>query len=160
MAHPYGTEEQLRTEIGRDLAVRLSQLEGSNAASVYAQVRENADNWIDSKLAQKFSVPFAAITDTPATPGIVNTLSNYRAAQILMVKRFADSKRAKFYADEIKDMLADLLNGDADIPGAAKVSAAAGRTGIAYQARTPAFGMVQDTDTDDETLSDSVEGVF
>lgn len=160
MAHPYGSQSQLETLLGRELVNKLLQLEGSNATTVYSRAREDADAWLDAKLAQAYVVPFAAYNDVTPTPPIVNTLSNYRAAVNILATRFPLSAKLKHYQAELKEMLKDLLSGDAEIPSATKVAANAGRTGIKYEARDTEFGMERDTDTADEGLSDRTGGVF
>jgi phage gp36-like protein len=129
MAHPYGNETGLGKFLGVSLTTALASLSGSVAAEVIAQAREDADNEIDAALAQKYTVPF----DTyPETPGIIQTVSNNLTAANIFEKRHANGVNESTYREKAETLLARLIDGTYEVPGAAKVSATAGSVGIRH----------------------------
>jgi phage gp36-like protein len=132
MAHPYGTRAGLEKFLGATLTTALATLPGSEADDVIDQAREDADNEIDAALAQRYEVPFAAVTDVPPTPGIIQTISNNLTAANVFEKRHPNGTLENTYREKAETLLARLLDGTYEVPGAAKVSATAGSVGIRH----------------------------
>lgn len=147
MAHPYSTDDDITHFMGSDLRLALQQFDSTvTVATVLSNAREDAENYIDSKLAKMYEVPFAAVTDTPSTPGIIRTLSKNLTAYELLKKRHP--KVAKPYLDEALGLLEELKDGEADIPGAALVDADEAAVGLDFEDVDPDFSARDDDDVD------------
>jgi len=140
VAHPYSTEARLELLIGADRVASLLDRDDDDAddTGLYAAVIERACNHIDARLAQRWSVPFAATTDTPATPGLIADISDHLAAAHLYARENPESQDAVYHQEQADKLLDGLLEGTYDID-ATRVSAEKGRRAVAYSASTPTF---------------------
>jgi phage gp36-like protein len=95
---------------------------------------------IDARLDQRYATPFAAITDTPDTPDIIQVIARHLVlAELYSFVEPENGRDAARHFKKADDLLSGLLDGRFDIPGATRQTAAKGRTPIVYDAGTPVF---------------------
>lgn len=150
MAHPYGTEAMLQNTIGTTREGAVIALAGATAASVLTQHREDADAEIDAALCQAYEVPFTGGATQPVVARLSNLLT---AANLLEVNR-ATSKLAELFRKRAETMLARILDGTYEIPGATKATATTGRLTIDFSAQEPIASGRSDGVTDMNTETD------
>lgn len=129
MAHPYSTVERLRRYLSSRRALDLldRDIDGredagaaeSGSVALADDVLERAANSIDAALGRTFSVPFAAITDVPATPGQIADLCDLRATMFLYQWVAPASDTLKELAKEYADYIDNFVSKKWGIPGAA-----------------------------------------
>lgn len=145
MAHPYTTRARL------DALIRPSRMrvlldvdqDGLEDAGVFADVIERAANLVDADLARVYVVPFSAITDTPATPGIVSDLTDYAAAVWLFRMGGApNSEDAAAFERQYLALLDDIRAGRRAVPGATEVSADSAIVGAVFSSDDAVFSGV------------------
>lgn len=140
MAHPYSTEARLELLIGAD---RVGQLLDRNRDDVddvglYDAAVERACNSIDARLAQRWVVPFAAITDIPASPGLISDIADHLTAAHLYARENPEAQDVEYHQGEAGKLLDGLLEGDYDID-ATRVGSSTGRYLATHSAATPIF---------------------
>lgn len=126
MAHPYTTRARLDALIRPTRMVRLLDVDqnGVEDSGVFTDIIERAANQVDSDLARYYVVPFAAITDSPATPGVVADLCDYAAAVLLFeLGGSPAAEDAKNFLRRYEALLARIRSGEASVPGATPVAA-------------------------------------
>lgn len=131
----YGTEEQLEEFLGEDLAVALATFAGDGTddptpSEVIAKARTDADGEIDAALARRYAVPFVDIADSPATPQIIQTISDNLTAANLFKKRHAAGVDYETYREEAEQLLGRIQRGIYDVPGAAEADSGDALAGI------------------------------
>jgi uncharacterized protein YlxW (UPF0749 family) len=150
MAHPYGSNTTIEETIGKDLQDALATLDATiTEANALAKAREDADNEVDAALAQRYEVPFAAITATPATPGVVTTISDYLTAAILYEKRHPGSPFATSYRASADRLLARIVDRTYAVPGATEVDADEATIGMSRNSNIEPTFAGYDSDNDD-----------
>lgn len=124
--------------------VRLTALidrdrDGTADVGALAAVILEAGAIIDARLGQKYAVPFAAITDTPDTPDIVQVIARH----IVLWKLYAffepEGNHWKHHYDEANFYMTEILKGTLTIPGAGLVEADEGLRKMKYSAGDPKF---------------------
>lgn len=98
-----------------------------------------AGSIIDARLTQRLATPFAAITDTPATPSLVQAIARHLVIHWLYDREDPESAEAIKHWDRADGLLTGILSGDLDIPEASRQTAAKSRTTVAYSSGTPVF---------------------
>ena len=129
---PYSTDAQAEGIVGVSRLAGIASLSGSVPADVIAQARSDADAEIDAALASRYVVPFAAVTDTPATPAIVQSLSTWLTASNIYLTREADGDETKVWRAKAEQVLARILDGQYSVPGAAEHGAEDAAVGMTY----------------------------
>ncbi len=99
----------------------------------------NAGTEIDARLAQRYDVPFAQITDSPDTPDIIQLIAKNLVAAELYAWAFPDGNDAKAARARADSMLDKILSGDFAIPDVAPLGGGSGRVIISYDADEPQF---------------------
>lgn len=126
MAHPYTTRARLDALIRPTRMAALLDVDqdGLEDTGVFADVIERAANLVDADLARVYVVPFHAITDTPATPGIISDLTDYAAAVWLFrLGGSPNSEDAAAFERQYLALLEDIRAGRRAVPGATEVGA-------------------------------------
>lgn len=139
MAHPYTTRERLGRALRgvERLAALLDEAQaGIEQSGLFDDVIERAANLVDVDLAAVYVVPFSAVTDSPATPGIVSDLTDYMAATLLY--EAAGNDQHNFFA-LYRDTLERVRARAGSIPGAALVDADDAQVGIVGGGSAPTF---------------------
>jgi phage gp36-like protein len=118
MAHPYTTrvrvQKQARsTERVADLHdVNRDGVEDSIAAeTILTEAIGSACELIDARLGQRYVVPFAAITDTPATPALVTRICNFLVLWEGYARVDPDSPDAKAWWSRADALMTGILDG-------------------------------------------------
>ena len=138
---PYVTAEIVADLIGEGLVEDLADLDedAGNDSGVIAARIDDAGALIDSYCAKRYVVPFASITDTPATPGIIQLVCKKLVAAMLLQPRRELSKQRELYYDEAIRLLRKLRDGSMDVPGGALLPAEQAGTGLAFDNVEPKF---------------------
>ena len=143
MANLYVSEATVNERLGsRKVALLDRDNDGSVDTTLLASIIESAGRTINTQLAQRFPVPFAQITDTPATPETIQELALRLALWEIYTWALPDAGNAKFNRDLADATLQKLLDGDYDIEGMARIAAHKGRHIVVYTASTPVFSGV------------------
>lgn len=145
MAHPYTTRARIDALLRPTRVERLLDVDqdGDEDSGVFTDVIERAANLVDTDLARIYSVPFAAITDSPATPGIISDLTDYAAAVWLFrVGGAPNSADADAFQALYNGLLEGILAGRRAVPGATPVAASGGAVAMVYEAEDPVFSGV------------------
>lgn len=145
MAHPYTTRARLDALVrpARMVALLDVDQDGTEDSGVFTDAIERAANAVDADLARLYSVPFAAVTDSPATPGIISDLTDYYAAAWLFrVGGAPNSADADALMAEYTRLLGRIRAGEAAVPGAAEAAADSGIAAIVSAGEAPQFAGV------------------
>lgn len=136
----YTTQAGVSVSLGsRRLAGLLDRdhlADASEQAAIMAQAIEEASVYLDSRLGQRWVVPFAAY---PATPDIVQIIARDLTKWILYRWVHPDGQDAADHFAKADATLGDLLAGKLEIPGAARVGASAGYVMMKHSGSEPVF---------------------
>lgn len=137
----YTTDSALDARIGEDLITDLLDLDedaGDDSATLTAAIAD-VGSIIDAYCAKRYTVPFAAITDTPATPALIQTIAKKLVyAELLKPRRELNVQREMYEEDAIK-LLELIRDGEIDVPGGSLLSADEAGVGLAYDDTEPTF---------------------
>jgi phage gp36-like protein len=136
--------------IGEDLVTDLLDLDeddGDDSAVLTARITD-AGAIVDAYLAKRYTVPFAAITDTPDTPDVVQLIAKKLVASELLKPRRELNAQREMYWKEAIDMLKAISSGALDVPGASELDADEAGIGFAFDDVEPVFAG-HDDDLDD-----------
>ena len=135
----YTTEARITDLIGADLtaAIRTASEGPINLADYIA----DADAEIDGRLRQRYVTPFAQLTDTPATPALISTVSRYLVAASLFARHRPEQPHALYFRAKADEILVGLLSGDFEID-ANQQGSAAQRRGFLVKRSDPVFAGV------------------
>lgn len=141
MAHPYTTDARVRLFLGTVRVETLGDRDNSGTidTGLMADAIERACNRIDGALGVRYSMPCAAITDTPATPGQVADLADIGVAMFLY--QWLEPKsddyiefRDAFQGDDGKGgQLGRYRDGDEVVIGLAELGADVGDESAAHE---------------------------
>lgn len=139
MAVAYTTEEKI--EAANVGSMRLDVLldrnkDGTPDEGVLDAVVLDAGTYIDSRLAQRYAVPFAAV---PATPDMINLIARELVLWELYDFLEPEGPDAQRHFKKADGLLTGLLDGTFDIPGAARAPAGSARPVVVYSAGKPVF---------------------
>lgn len=129
----YGNSTTLGNTMGATWVSNLTSLPGSTAGDVQAQARADADNEIDAALADRYSVPFAAIGDATPTPQVIQTVSNILTVYYLVIRRQAQGVSAEEYRDLADRWLSRLRSGEYSVPGATELTGDQAAVTVSYK---------------------------
>lgn len=145
MAHPYTTRARLDALIRPTRMVVLLDVDQDSVedTGVFTDCIERAANLVDADLARLYVVPFDAITDSPATPGIISDLCDYAAAVWLFQLGGAPSSEdARNFQARYDALLDRILTGRSAVPGATPVAADSGIVAGVFKYEAPQFSGV------------------
>lgn len=172
MAHPYTKVERIRSLLSRARALDLLDRDSdgkedpaatdTNSVTVVAAEISRACVWIDSKLAGRYPLPFAAIT-TALTPPLIADIADWLVASYVYGWKAPDGKEAIYWRGRAKDALDGLVSGDmrlVDTTGGlvAMVDPEDSRAPIAYESTGTQWAGVTDADDmeENQTSDDAV----
>jgi phage gp36-like protein len=146
----YVTAEIVGELIGEGLIEDLADLDedGGDDSGVIAARIADAGALIDSYCAKRYVVPFASITDSPPTPGIIQLVAKKLTAAMLLQPRRELTKQRELYYDEAIRLLRKLRDGSMDVPGGQLLPAEQAGTGLAFDDVAPTFAGHGDDLTD------------
>lgn len=127
--------------IGEDLVedlIDLDEDDGDDSAVLTARIND-AGALIDSYCAKRYTVPFARITATPPTPGIIQLIAKKLVASELLKPRKELSAQREMYYDEAIEMLELIRDGSMDVPGGGELHAGAAGVGFGHDNVEPVF---------------------
>lgn len=149
MAHPYTTRARVEALIGAATVLALCDRagDGTEDTGVFDGAIDRAANAIDAALRQYYTVPFAAVSASPACDGMVSDLCDYYTAHLLYSEDDPESRYAKNWLVKFEAIIAKLANGDAELSSARVASADAGKLGISADYVDNTFGLDDSTGT-------------
>ena len=109
----YTNESQVNDLIGANLTDAMKN--SSEGAVPMSQMIADADAEIDARLRQRYLTPFAALTDVPATPALIQTISRHIVASALYVRHRPDQPHALYFRAQADKLLDGLLDGTYEI---------------------------------------------
>jgi phage gp36-like protein len=127
--------------IGEDLVTDLLDLDeddGDDSGVLTARITD-AGAVIDSYCAKRYTVPFAAITDTPDTPDIIQLIAKKLVASELLKPRKELNAQREMYFKEAIDLLKAIASGSLDVVGGSELDADEAGIGFAFDDVEPAF---------------------
>lgn len=147
MANVYTDSTALTTRVG---AARLTALQDRNAdgsadSGVLTAAIERAGRIINRRLRQRYgsSIPFAQLTDTPATPEEIQKIAEDLVLYDLYSFFEPEGRDAKYHEALAIEALDALRNGEDDID-VARAAAHEGKFIAVYDAEDPVFSGVDD----------------
>lgn len=142
MANVYTTEAAITDRIGagRLLTLLDRDSDGSADDGVLTAAIERAGRTINRRLRQRYgsAIPFAQITDTPATPAEIQEIAIDLVLYDLYSYLEPSGRDASYHAELAMEALEALRKGEDDIP-AARAKAYEGGVIAVYSAETPVF---------------------
>lgn len=142
MAVAYTTRSQIEeANVG---IIRLEVLldrnkDGVEDAGTLDAVILDAASLIDARLAQRYRVPFAAVTSTPPTPDIINLICRHLVLWQLYEYFEPDGPDAQYHFQKADSLMTGILRGTFSIPGVPLLPADEGQRQAAFSASTPRF---------------------
>lgn len=157
MPHPYCNTTILEASVeGEGNLFTILQdlnLDGTADSEVYAQAQKRADVEIDSRLGQRFAVPFAGdppadfSSDPPGDLALIATISAHLVLAELAAIYHPDGPDYRLHRGKALGMLDGILAGSLHLE-APLVPADEASTGISHNSREPVFHGRDDEDVD------------
>lgn len=147
MTYAYVAEDTVTMRLGNRTAPLLDwDGDGTADDGLLAELIEDAGDVINARLAQRYgsSVPFAQITDTPATPRMIQRIALHLVLSELYSFAEPDGRDAVHHFGVADRLLTGLADGKLDID-VARAKASEGAVICVYSAETPVFSG-EDTD--------------
>jgi hypothetical protein len=116
------------------------------ATSLVADSIERACNELDGRLSPAYSVPFAAITDTTPTPGVVSDLADWLAGALIIEGEDPTSATAALWRSRVEARIKAIIKGDEDIPGLTRKTDGGDSVHFAWTGTYPTFAGFDDDD--------------
>ena len=135
----YTDATQVQNLIGVDLYNAI--VTASEGSISFSQMIADADAEIDARLRQRYITPFAQLTDTPATPALVQTISRYMVCANLYARHRPEQPHAMFFGSKAEQLLDGLLDGRFEIDAPQQPSSAQ-RRGFRVKNSDPVFAGV------------------
>lgn len=149
MASTYCTEAQITARVGatRLLALIDRDQDGTADTGVLTDAIESAGALINMRLRQRYgsSVPFADVTDDPATPEEIQRIARDLVLADLYAHYEPDGRDAQAYFARADAALTGLADGVFDVD-VARAAAHEGRIVAVYDADTPSFAGLDSDD--------------
>ena len=146
MASTYTTEAALTLRVGtaRMLALLDRDQDGTADTGVAAAAITRAGDRINRRLAQRYgsSLPFADMTDDPATPGEIQEIAEDLALGYLYEWIDPQSNDAVHHREAADKALERIREGKDDVSGMGRAKAHEGAVVAVYTAETPVFAGV------------------
>lgn len=144
MAHvAYSTVQRVRRFLGPDRALAVLDRDGdgsedpgttgTGSVALVDDALARAANRIDSALGTRYTVPFAAITDSSPTPEAVSDLTDLGVATLLYEWLQPNSDDAKAFRAQFESQLKAYRSGDEVVVGAAELPSSSGGQSAAYE---------------------------
>lgn len=176
MAHPYTTAARVRRLLGPTRATTLLDRDddGTEDAGVVAtgsvalvdDAIERTCNRVDGALGGRYTMPCAAITDTPPTPGCVADVTDVGVAALLYEWLAPTAQDAKTFRAQFEAQLKAYRDRDEVVPGLAELAADHGTASVAFESIGTAAAGALDADGDrtgawsqDSTTTDQARGI-
>lgn len=122
MAHPYTTRDKVvRQARSKERVADLLDGDGDGAEDSFAsgatntaiaEAIDSACELVDARLGKRFTVPFAAITDTPATSALVTRITNFLVLWELYSAQDPDGPDAKYWWARADALMTGILSGE------------------------------------------------
>lgn len=135
----YTDEAQITDLIGVNLTDAMAN--AAEGPITLTQYIADADAEIDARLRQRYVTPFAALTDVPATPQLIQSISRHLVAAALYTRHRPDQPHALFFRAQADKLLDGLLEGTYEID-AQQQSAQSQRRGFRVKHSDPYFAGV------------------
>lgn len=135
----YTDEAQISDLIGANLTNAIKH--ASEGPITLTQLIADADAEIDARLRQRYQTPFAALTDVPATPALIQSISRHIVAAALYARHRPDMPHSLFFRAQADKLLDGLLEGMYEID-ALQQAASAQRRGFRVKHSDPYFAGV------------------
>lgn len=149
MANLYVAEATVNERLGsRKLSLLDRDNDGSVDTTLLASIIESAGRTINTQLAQRFPVPFAQITDTPATPETIQELALRLTLWEIYTWAVPDAGNAKLNRDLADATLQKLLEGDYDVEGLTRIAAHKGRRIVVATYEDPVYAGIDSSSTE------------
>lgn len=154
MAHvAYSTVQRVRRFLGPDRALAVLDRDGdgsedpgttgTGSVSLVDDALARVANRIDGAVGGRYTVPFAAITDSTPTPEYVSDLTDLGVAALLYEWLQPNSDDAKAFRERFEEQIKAIQKGVEVIPGGAEKSATRGDGSVAWESQgTHAAGAV------------------
>lgn len=140
MATAYVTAAEISSILGERYTTLLDRDgDGSADAGLIDTIIDDAGALVDARLTQRLSTPFAAITDTPATPDIVRLITRHVVLWMMYKWVDADGDDATSHWDTADGFLTGILKGDLDVPGHARQTGAKAQYNAVWDGDDPFF---------------------
>ncbi len=135
----YTDAAQVQNLIGVDLYNAI--VTASEGSISFAQMIADADAEINARLRQRYVTPFAQLTDTPATPALIQTISRYMVSGALYARHRPEQPHATYFIGKAEQLLEGLLEGRFEIDADQQPSSAQAR-GFKVKRSDPVFAGV------------------
>ena len=141
MSTAYTTDTRVRLFLGTDRVTALGDRDESGAidTGLMDDAIARIGNRIDGALGTRYTVPFAATTASPATPGQVADLADLGVGMLLYKWLAPSSPDAKTLREDFEGedgahgLLGRYRTGDEIIPGAAEAAAETAQRSASYE---------------------------
>lgn len=153
MSNLYVAEATVRSELtGRATELLDWDGDGSEDTGLLARLIEKAGRFINMALRQRYgsSIPFAEITDTPATPEAIQEIALDWVLARIYARWEPGGRDAEYHRESAETALEGLREGDFDLGSVGRAQAHEGRNIAVYEAGTPVYGG-QDSNGSDRT---------
>jgi phage gp36-like protein len=135
----YVTEAAITLRLGSRDALLDWDEDAAEDDGLIEELIAEAGALIDARLAQRLEVPFADVTDTPATPDVIQLIAKHLVLWLIYSHHDPESRDATHHWTVAESHLTGIMEGKYDVPSATRQTASKAGIVVSYEAEDRAF---------------------